>query len=145
MTSVTPYLCCKDASRAIAFYVQAFGATETMRLSEPDGKIGHAEVTIAGAPIMLSDEYPDHGVRSPLSIGGTPVKLHLYVDDVDAVVGRAAAAGATVVRAVQDQFYGDRSGEVADPFGHHWMVSTKKEQLSVEEIQRRYDRLSSGG
>ena len=142
MTSLTPYLCCKDASRAIAFYVRAFGATETMRLAEPGGKIGHAEISVGGASIMLSDEYPDHGVRSPLSIGGTPVKLHLYVDDVDAVVARAAAAGATVVRPVQDQFYGDRSGEVADPFGHHWMLSTKTERLTAEEIQRRYAQLS---
>ncbi|TMA62302.1 MAG: VOC family protein [Deltaproteobacteria bacterium] len=141
MTNLSPYLCCKDATRAIEFYRKAFGAKETMRLAEPSGRIGHAELEIAGAPVMLADEYPDFGILSPTSIGGTPVKLHLYVDDVDALVARAVAAGAKVVRAVEDQFYGDRSGQIEDPFGHVWFVATRKEHLSTAEIQRRYDKL----
>jgi PhnB protein len=141
MTNLAPYLCCKDASRAIDFYVQAFGAKETMRLAEPSGRIGHAEIEIGGAPIMLSDEYPDYQVLSPRTIGGTPVKLHLYVPDVDATVARAVGAGAKVVRAVEDQFYGDRAGQIEDPSGHVWYLATKKESLSGDEVQRRYDEL----
>ena len=142
MTKLTPYICCQDAARAIEFYARAFGATEKMRLAEPDGRIGHAEIDVAGAVVMLSDEYPDHGVRSPKAIGGTPVTLHLYVDDVDAFVRRAVAAGATLRRPVADQFYGDRAGQIEDPFGHVWHVATRKEELSSEEVQRRYDRLA---
>src|SRR5207253_2925010 len=126
LTHLSPYLCCKDATRAVESYRKAFGAKETMRLAEPSGRIGHAELEIAGAPVMLADEYPDFGILSPTSIGGTPVKLHLYVDDVDALVARAVAAGAKVVRAVEDQFYGDRSGQIEDPFGHVWFVATRK-------------------
>ena len=144
MTSLAPYLCCNDAARALGFYTAALGATETMRLTEPGGRIGHAEISLGGATIMLSDEYPDHGARSPRTIGGTPVKLHLYVDDVDAVVARAAAAGATIVRAPTDQFYGDRAGEIEDPFGHHWMLATRKEAVSPQEIQRRYAAMMKG-
>ena len=139
MTTLTPYLCCREAARAIEFYTKAFGAKETMRLAEPSGKIAHAELEIGGATIMLADEHPDFGVLSPTSVGGTPVKLHLYVDDADGVVARAVAAGAKIVRPLQDQFYGDRSGQIEDPFGHVWFVATKKEQLSVGEIQRRHD------
>ena len=141
MRNLTPYIACKDAPRAIEFYRQAFGAKEIMRLAEPNGRIGHAELDIAGSTLMLSDEYPEYGVRSPTSIGGTPVMLHLYVDDVDAVVTRAVAAGAKIRRPVEDQFYGDRSGQVEDPFGHVWHVATRKEQLSTAEVQRRYDKL----
>jgi len=141
MTKLTPYICCQEAARAIEFYARAFGATERMRLAEPDGRIGHAEIDVAGAAVMLSDEYPDHGVRSPKTIGGTPVTLHLYVDDVDAFVLRAVAAGATLRRPVADQFYGDRAGQIEDPFGHVWHVATRKEELSNDEVQRRYDRL----
>jgi PhnB protein len=138
MSALTPYLCCRDAARAIDFYRQALGAVETMRMAEPDGRIGHAELRIGDDPIFLSDEYPDYGVQSPTSYGGTPVTLHLNVADADAVVARAAAAGATVERPVQDQFYGDRSGTLRDPFGHRWMISTRQETLSDAELQRRY-------
>jgi len=137
----TPYLCCKNAAAAIEFYKQAFGAIELMRLAEPSGRIGHAEIKIGDAPIMLSDEYPEWGVRSPQSLGGSPVAIHLYVDDVDALAKRAVAAGAKLARPVEDQFYGDRSGSLEDPFGHRWTVSTHKEDVSAGEMQRRYTAL----
>jgi len=137
MTGLTPYVICQDAARAIDFYVEVFAATETMRLAEPSGKIGHAGLTIEGATLMLADEYPDHGARGPRSIGGSPVHLHLYVADADAVVARAVAAGATVVRPLADQFYGDRSGTIEDPFGHVWVVATKQEALTTDEVERR--------
>jgi PhnB protein len=140
----TPYLCCQGAAKAIDFYKAAFGATEEMRLAEPDGRIGHAEIRIGAAPIMLADEYPDMGIKSPLSFGGTSVSIHLYVEDVDAVAKSAAAAGAKIVRPAQDQFYGDRSCTLEDPFGHRWMISTHKEDVSSEEMQRRYDKLMQG-
>src|SRR5436309_15497214 len=116
--AATPYLCVRGAARAIEFYKQAFGATELARLADPNGKIGHAEIKIGAAPIMLADEFPEMGFRSPQSIGGSPVMIHLYVEDVDAVARQAVAAGAKMLRPVQDQFYGDRSGTLADPFGH---------------------------
>jgi PhnB protein len=134
----TPYLCCKDAAGAIAFYKKAFGATELMRLAEPTGRIGHAEVKIGGAVIMLSDEHPEIGVRSPQSLGGTPVGIHLYVEDVDALSNQAVAAGAKLVRPVADQFYGDRTGTLEDPFGHRWYVATHIEDVSSEELGKRY-------
>ena len=134
----TPYLCCRDAGRAIEFYAKAFGATESMRLAEPGGRIGHAEIKVGDALIMLSDEYPEMGVRSPQSLGGTPVTIHFYVRDVDALVGQAVAAGAKLLRPVQDQFYGDRSGWLEDPFGHRWNIATHKEDVSPEELRRRY-------
>ena len=141
----TPYLCCKDAARAIEFYKKAFGATEAMRLSEPGGRIGHAEIRIGDAPIMLSDEYPEMDVRSPQSLGGSPVLIHLYVDDVDALASRAVAAGAKLLRPVADQFYGDRSGTLTDPFGHRWMIATRKEDVSAAGMQKRYDALMKTG
>ena len=141
MANAIPYLCCKDAARALDFYAAAFGATETMRLAEPSGRIGHAELTIGDALVMLSDEYPEMDIRSPQTLGGSPVMIHLYVPDVDAFVARAAAAGAIIERAVADQFYGDRSGQLRDPFGHRWSVATRKEELSAEEITRRYQTL----
>ena len=134
----TPYLCVRGASDAIAFYVKAFGAVEIMRLAEPDGRIGHAEIKIGEAPVMLSDEYPEEGVRSPATLGGTPVAIHLYVADVDALAARAVAAGAKLLRPVADQFYGDRSAPLLDPFGHRWFIATHREDVSVEEMQRRY-------
>jgi len=134
----TPYLCCRDASRAIEFYKKAFGAEELMRLAEPSGKIGHAEIKIGAAVIMLADEYPEHDVRSPQIFGGSPVSIHLYVEDVDAIVSRAAAAGATVQRPPADQFYGDRSATLSDPFGHRWMFATHKEDVTPEEMGKRY-------
>ena len=135
--TITPYLSIKGAANAIDFYKKAFGATEIMRMAEPDGRVGHAEVLVGDSRVMLADESPDIDFRSPLSIGGTAVHLHMYVENADAVVSQAVAAGAKVVRPVQDQFYGDRSGSVADPYGHVWHVSTHKEDLSMEEIRKR--------
>ncbi|HEY3100391.1 MAG TPA: VOC family protein [Methylomirabilota bacterium] len=135
--TITPYLSIKGASDAIEFYKKAFGAKEVMRMAQPDGRIGHAELQIGDSRFMLADEHPEMDFRSPRAIGGTPVMLHLYVEDADAVVGRAIAAGAKALRPVQDQFYGDRSGSVVDPYGHIWHVATHKEDLSMEEIRQR--------
>ena len=135
----TPYICCKGAAQAIDFYKEAFGAVETMRLAEPNGRIGHAEMRIGGAPIMLSDEYPEMDVISPATLGNTPVSIHIYVADVDTLFARAVAAGATATRPPADQFYGDRSASLVDPFGHKWMFATHKEDVSNEEMQKRYD------
>ena len=134
----TPYLCCREAAKAIDFYKKAFGATEASRLAEPGGKIGHAQIKIGKAIIMLSDEYPDFGAVSPQSLGGSAVTIHLYVKDVDALVSQAAAAGATVQRPPKDEFYGDRSATLIDPVGHRWMFATHKEDVSPEEMGKRY-------
>ena len=135
--SVTPYLIVSDAAGAIEFYKKAFGATELVRMPAPGGRVGHAELRIGNSRVMLADEFPDMGARSPKAFGGSPVSLHLYVDDVDAVAKRALAAGAKELRPVKDQFYGDRLGSVTDPFGHIWHISTHKEDLSPEELKRR--------
>src|SRR5262245_28557072 len=135
--SITPYLIVKGAARALEFYKKAFGATELMRMGGPDGQIGHAEIKIGDSHLMLADEFPDMGFRGPQALGGTPVGLVLYVEDVDAVAARAVAAGAKVLNPVKDQFYGDRSGTFTDPFGHVWTISTHKEDLSPEEVRRR--------
>jgi PhnB protein len=135
--TATPYLIVKGAARAIDFYKQAFGATELMRFAGPGGSIGHAEIRIGDSPIMLADEMPQMGYRSPAALGGSSVSVMLYVPDVDKVVERAVKAGAKVERPVADQFYGDRSGTIHDPFGHVWTVSTHKEDVSPEEMQRR--------
>lgn len=135
--SVTPYLTVKGAAKAIEFYKQAFGAKEIFRMPQPDGKIGHAEIQIGDSRIMLADEFPERNIRGPESLDGTPVMIHLYVNDVDTVAKRAVAAGAKEIRPVQDQFYGDRSGMFADPFGHQWNISTHVEDLSAEEIGKR--------
>ena len=135
--SVTPYLIVKGGVRAIEFYKTAFGATELARMMQPDGRVGHAEIKIGDSPVMLADEFPEMGQRSPQTIGGTPVSLMIYVPDVDAVVARAVAAGAELTRPVADQFYGDRTGGVTNPFGHAWFIATHKEDLSMEELQRR--------
>ena len=135
--TLTPYLSIKGAATAIEFYKKAFGATELMRLAQPDGRIGHAELQMGDSRVMLADEHPDMDFRGPQTLGGSPVHLHMYVDDVDAAVARAVGAGAKIVRPVQDQFYGDRLGTVSDPFGHVWHVSTHKEDLTPEEIGRR--------
>jgi PhnB protein len=135
--AVTPYLIIKGAGRAIDFYKKAFGASERMRMDGPSGTVGHAEIEIGGSAIMLADEFPEMGCRSPQSVGGTPVTLHLYVKDVDACFSQAIAAGAKALRPVQDQFYGDRSGTLEDPFGHVWTISTHKEDLSHEELRKR--------
>jgi PhnB protein len=138
---VTPYLVVAGAAEAIAFYAKAFGATETMRLVEPSGRIGHAEITIGNALVMIADEHPEMGIRGPRALGGSPVTLVVQVDDVDAVATQAVAAGAKVVFPVKDQFYGERSGRFEDPFGHVWILSTHVEDVSPEEMQRRYDKL----
>jgi PhnB protein len=136
-STLTPYLIVPDGAASVEFYRRAFGASERMRLVTPDGKIGHAELVIGDSVVMLADEYPAHGARAPQHFGGSPVMLHLYVQDVDAVVARAVAAGATLTRPVQDQFYGDRSGAVTDPFGHLWHIATHIEDVAPEEIARR--------
>jgi PhnB protein len=142
--TITPYLIVNGAAAAIAFYTRAFGATEVMRMPAPDGRIGHAELQLGDCRVMLADEHPQMDCRGPQSIGGTPVFLHMYVDDVDAVVKQAVAAGARVVRPVQDQFYGDRMGTVADPYGHVWHVSTHKEDLSMDELRARAAKAMAG-
>ena len=124
--SITPYLAIAGAADAIAFYKKAFGATEVMRMAAPGGKVGHAEVEIGGSRIMVADEHPDMGFLSPKTIGGSPVGLHLYVEDVDAVTRQAVAAGAKELRPVKNQFYGDRTGTIEDPFGHVWHIATHK-------------------
>lgn len=133
----TPYLAIQGAADAIEFYKRAFGATETMRIQEPGGRIGHAELKIGKANIMLSDEYPEMGVRGPHTLGGSAVTIHLYVEDVDALAAKAIAAGAQVLRPVADQFYGDRGGKFEDPYGHLWYFATHTEDVSPEEMQRR--------
>ena len=136
-STVTPYLIFQGAAKAIDFYKRAFGATELFRFPMPGDRIGHAEVKIGDSHVMLADEFPDMGVRGPKSYGGTPVTMALYVKDCDASFNQAVAAGAKVLRPLKDQFYGDRSGPVEDPFGHVWTLATHKEDVSVEEMQRR--------
>ncbi len=136
-TSVTPYLIITGAADAIEFYKRVFGATELMRFGGPDGKVGHAELQIGSSRIMLADEHPEMGYRSPQTVGGSGTGIMLYVDDVDAVFSRAVDAGARTHQAVKDQFYGDRSGAVIDPFGHWWTIATHVEDVSPEEMQRR--------
>ena len=142
--SVTPYLCCRNAGAAIDFYQKAFGATELMRMGAPGEKIGHADLQIGDSHLMLADEFPEMGFLSPQTVGGSPVMIHLYVEDADATTSRAVAAGAKVVKPVEDQFYGDRGGQLDDPFGHKWYVSTRKEDLSFEEVKQRAAKMMSG-
>ncbi len=138
---VTPYLCVKGAVKAIEFYQHVFGAKEIGRLADPSGRIGHAELQIGNARIMLADEHPELGILSPKSLGQArpPVTLHVYVEDVDAVYRRALDAGAASLREPADQFYGDRRADVSDPFGHHWSLATHKEDVLMEEMRRRFD------
>jgi PhnB protein len=136
--TTTPYLIVRDAARAINFYREALGATELMRLADPSGKVGHAEIKIGNSIVMMGDEFPEMGFKSPESLGGSPVSFCVYVEDVDAQFAKAVAAGAKVMKPVQDQFYGDRSGTVVDPFGHTWTLATHKEDLTPEQIQQRY-------
>jgi PhnB protein len=142
---VTPYLITDGASAAIAFYQRAFGAHETVRLADPTGKVMHAELQIEGSSFMLADEFPDMGYRSPKSLGGSPVSMLLYVSDVDALFAQALSAGATETLAVADQFDGDRRGTLTDPFGHVWLIATKKETISLQEMQRRFQELIRAG
>jgi PhnB protein len=141
---LTPYLSLKDTAVAIAFYKKAFGATECFRLTDPAGKVGHAEIMLGGALLMLSDESPGFGHMSAQTLGGSPILLHLYVADVDAFVGTAVKAGATLLRPVTDEFYGDRTGQIADPFGYKWMIATRKKQVSPDEMQRLWSEALAG-
>ncbi|HJP94180.1 MAG TPA: VOC family protein [Pyrinomonadaceae bacterium] len=134
--SLTPYLIVDGAAEAIEYYKKAFGAVELFRMDH-EGKVGHAEMKIGDSPFMLADEHPQMGYRSPKSIGGTPVSLMIYVEDVDKIYKQAIDAGGTELKAVQDQFYGDRSGNLSDPFGHVWTVATHKEDVTQEEMDKR--------
>ena len=136
-STVTPYLIVKDAARAIEFYRQAFGATEVFRMARPDGRVHHAEIQLGNSRVMLADEHPEINARSPQTIGGSPVSFLVYVEDVDAMVERAVAAGAKLTRPVSDQFYGDRTGGVEDPFGYAWYIATHVEDVAPEELQQR--------
>ena len=142
---VTPYLIVDGAAAAIEFYGTVFGAAERMRLPGPDGTVGHAELQLGDSLIMVADEAHQLGLRGPQAIGGTPVTISVYVEDVDGVVERAVQAGATVLRPVEDQFYGDRSGQFEDPFGHRWSVATHVEDISPEEMARRAADVADGG
>jgi PhnB protein len=135
--SVTPYLSINGAAEAIEFYKNAFGATELFRMGGPDGKVGHAELQIGSSKIMLADEHPEIDFRSPKALGGSPVTLHLYIEDVDAVFNRAVAAGATVTRPLTNEFYGDRVAGLTDPYGHTWHLATHIEDVSSDEMAAR--------
>jgi PhnB protein len=137
--AVTPYLMVKGGARALDFYQQVFGATVLVRMDLPNGGVAHAEFKIGDSLVMLSDEQPGMDFPSPETIGGTPVGIHLYVPDSDATFARALAAGATQKKPIQDQFYGDRSGTIVDPFGHLWTISTHVEDVSPEEMTKRMD------
>ena len=134
---LTPYLIVGEGAAAIAFYEKAFGARLRLKLDAPGGRIGHAELEIGDSLIMLADEHPEIQALSPKTIGGSPVSIHLYVEDVDAAVERAVTAGAKLIRPVADQFYGDRVGGIEDPFGYRWFIATHKEDLTMDEIRRR--------
>jgi PhnB protein len=145
MHRVTPYLIIDGAGRAVDFYKQVFKATERMRMPGPNGKIGHAEITIGDSVIMLADEHPEMGARGPRAFGGAAVGFVLYVDDVDATVKAAVAAGSKMLQPVEDKFYGDRMGTIEDPFGHHWHVATHKEDVPPEELKRRAAAMAKSG
>lgn len=136
-----PYLHVADAAAAIDFYVRAFGVREKFRLTEPSGRIGHAELEFGPMTLMLSEEYPEYGIRGPQAIGGTSVTIHLHVGNADAMIERAVQEGATLEMAPQDQFYGERSGCIRDPFGHRWNIGHGIEEVAPEEMQRRYTAL----
>ena len=138
------YLCVKDAGKAIDFYKAAFGATEKFRLTEPSGRIGHAELAFGDAILMVADEFPEMGFLAPAPDAPRTFVIHLHVDDADAMIAQSVKAGAQVKRPAQDQFYGERSGTVRDPFGYDWMLGHSIEQVTPEEMQRRYDKLMSG-
>jgi len=144
--SITPYLVISGAAKAIDWYKQAFGAQQTLRMEDPTtGKIGHAELKIGDSYIMLADEYPDMGYRSPKSLGGAGISLLLYVKDVDGTVKQAVDAGAKLERPLQDQFYGDRTGTIQDPFGHVWTIATHIEDVSPEEMLERSKKAFQNG
>jgi PhnB protein len=142
-TSLSPYLVVADAEAAISFYKAAFGAEESFRLTDrKSGRIGHAELRVQGALLMLADSFPEYGTRTPSDLGGTPVRLSLTVADVDSVAAQAEAAGATITRPPTDEFYGARSANITDPFGHSWMLTRTIETVTPEEMQRRWDAMS---
>jgi uncharacterized glyoxalase superfamily protein PhnB len=138
------YLCVNNAAAAIDYYTKVFGAREKFRLVEPSGRIGHVELEIAGTTLMLTEEFPEYGIRGPLSIGGSPVTLHVHVDDADETIRRAGAAGGKVEMEPADQFYGERSGVIRDPFGHRWNIGHSIEKLDPAEMQRRYTAMMGG-
>lgn len=138
------YLCVRDASAAIDFYARAFGAEEHYRLTEPGGRVGHAELRLGAHTLMLAEEFPEHGFRAPAPGAKLPFVIHLHVDDADAALRRAVEAGATLVREPKDEFYGERSGCVRDPFGYEWLVGHAIEEVAPEEMQRRYEELCAG-
>ena len=138
---VFAYLRVAGAARAIDYYTEAFGAKEMFRLVEPSGRVGHAQLDFGGTTVMLSDEYPEMDIRGPTADGGTTVTIHLHVDDADAVIAQAEKAGGTVLRPPQDQFYGERSGTVRDPFGHEWNIGHSIEEVAPDEMQRRWDEM----
>ena len=142
--SVTPYLILDDATAALEFYKKALGAVELMRFPAPGGKIGHAEIKIGDSPVMLADENPEMDARSARTIGGSPISLMVYVEDVDALVARAVAAGAKIVRPVANQFYGDRTGGIDDPFGFHWYIATHIEDVPPDELEKRAAKATGG-
>ena len=137
------YLCVDNSEKAIEFYTKAFGAKEKFRLTEPGGRIGHAELDFGGATLMLSDEYPECGIRGPQAFGGTAVTIHIHVDNADEVIRSAVEAGATIEKEPTDAFYGERSGSIRDPFGHRWNIGHSIEEVSTEEMQRRYTEVMS--
>ena len=139
--TVTPYLIIKGAAQALDFYRRAFGATESLRMDGPDGSIGHAEIRIGDSVIMLADEHPQMGVVGPQTLGGTSVSILLYVEDVDRRYAQAIAAGGQEQRPLQNQFYGDRSGTLVDPFGHQWTLATHVEDVPHDELQRRMEQV----
>jgi PhnB protein len=136
---VYPYLCVRGAAAAIEFYRRAFGAEEIFRLTEPGGRVGHAELKLGPATLMLADEYPEYGIQSPLAFGGTGTSIHLHVDNVDALARRAVEAGALIVRGPTDEGHGERQCRLRDPFGHEWLLGHEIEKVSREEMQRRFE------
>jgi PhnB protein len=144
INEVFPYLRVRNADAAIEFYKQAFGATEVMRLTEPGGRIGHAELKFGNYTVMISDEYPEYGIQGPQAFGGTGSSIHLHVDDVDAMTKHAVEAGAKLLMEPKDQFYGERAAKVLDPFGHEWLLGTHIEDVTYEEMQRRFNAMMSG-
>lgn len=141
---VFPYLRVRGAAKAIEFYKQAFGATEKFRLTEPSGRIGHAELDFGPFVVMVSDEYPEYGIHGPEKFGGTGSSIHLHVEDVDRMTQQAVDAGAKLVMEPKDQFYGERAAKILDPFGHEWLLGSQIEEVTPEEMQRRYDAMFDG-
>ena len=142
--TLVPYLHVNDAARTIEFYASVFGATEKIRLTDPAGRIGHAALDFGGTTLMLAEEFPEYGILGPLTLGGASATIHLEVDDADAVIRRAAEAGAEIESEPEDQFYGERSGWVRDPSGHRWNIGHKLEEVTPEEMQRRFTAMMTG-